>query len=268
MSDDLWGEETARQWEKFQPPSRPSKSELEVYERYIKKLPNDSVSMLMGSTPEIRDMFAKEKKKVYVIDWSESNYRALKTLMREKDTSNEVFLNQDWREMKFDFGFDFIIGDLALLVLNRVDSIKVMKNIAKCLKKDGKSIQRMWIRNHTKPYPLDDILELYKNKPVNESLWSWLELPILFHDYDYDKEEFNAQHCYDIMQEYVRQEKMPTDILETFEVFKYFNAPLNIPLKSEFEKSIGQYFIAGKIECGKECFAENALIYLLKHSSY
>ena len=264
---DLWGEELAREWKKFHPPSRPSKSELAIYERYIKALPKNSVSMLMGSTPDIRDMFAKEHKKVYVVDWSENNYRALKSLMEEKDISNEIFVSQDWRTMNFDTHFDFIIGDLALLVLTRDDSIKAMERISACLKKDAKTVQRMWIRDHTKPYSLDQIIQLYRSKPPSEDLFSWLELPLLFHTYDYKKEECTAQHCYEVIAEYAKQNKIPKDILETFEPFKHLNPSLNIPLKDQFENSLKNYFSIEKTEFGKDCFSANALIYVLKNIS-
>ena len=261
---ELWGEELAREWKKFHPPSRPSQSELAIYWSYIKALPSDAVSMLMGSTPDIRDMFARENKKVYVVDWSENNYNALKYLMKEKDINNEIFVNKDWRTMEFDIKFDFIIGDLALLVLTRQDSIKVIERTAVCLKKDGKTMQRMWIRKHNTPYSLDNVLELYKNKPKNEDLFSWLELPLLFHIYDYRKEECTAQHCYEVIYQYYKQNKIPKEILDAFEPFKYLNPPLNIPLKEEFEKSLIQYFNIEKIENGEDCFSENASIYILK----
>ena len=262
---DLWGEELAREWKRFHPPSRPSKSELTIYERYIKALSKESVSLLMGSTPDIRDMFAREQKKVYVADWSKHNYNSLKYLMKEKNIENEVFVNQDWRSMTFDIKFDFIIGDLALLVLTRKDSIKVIERISSCLKNDAKTIQRMWTRNHTKPHSLDRIIQSYRSKPPGEDLFSWLELPLLFHIYDYEKEECTAQYCYEVLVEYTKQNKIPKDILEIFEPFKHLNPPLNIPLKNQFEKSLEAYFNIEKIEYGKDCFAVNAPIYILKN---
>ena len=265
MDDNLWGVELAREWRKFYPPSRPSKSELAVYESYIGALSKESVSMLMGSTPDIRDMFAREQKKVYVIDWSEHNYNALKYLMKEKNTDNEVFISQDWRTMNFDIKFDFIIGDLALLVLTREDSIKVIGRISASLQRNGTSIQRMWIRNHRKPYSLEYLIKIYKMKPKNENLFSWLELPLLFHTYDYQKEECTAQHCYEILQDYYKQNKISKEILETFEPFKHLNPPLNIPLKSEFENSLKKCFEIENVKYGNNCFSENAPIYVLKN---
>src|SRR4030042_5364331 len=99
-----WSLDLAKQWEKYKPPSRPTSSEVDIYEKHIKNLPKNSKILLLGSTPEIRDLAAKYKIKIVLCDWSEKICKALELLT--KNELKEGFSKQDWRKMKFREKFD------------------------------------------------------------------------------------------------------------------------------------------------------------------
>ena len=94
-----WSLELAKTWKKYRPPSRPSPTEVKVFEKYIKALPKNARILLLGSTPEIRNLAAKYKKNVIVSDWSEDVSKALKLIVRK--SAKEEFKKQDPHALLF-----------------------------------------------------------------------------------------------------------------------------------------------------------------------
>jgi SAM-dependent methyltransferase len=258
-----WTEKLANQWSEYRPPSRPSSSEVDIFESYIKTMPKNSSILLLGSTPEIRDLAAKYGMKITICDWSEEIFKALKLLTKDENYK-EGFSKQDWREMKFTEKFDMVIGDCAITVVAYGDVGKVLENIREAVKENGLVIQRIWARNKRQDYSLDDIARIFREKPENVHWYTQMLFPVFLHYYDTENESLSGEEIYQKMQEDYEKGKISGELLELFSLVKNHKTPNNVLLKEELEKLLGKYFKITKVEYGKDDFKENSPIYIMK----
>ena len=184
----------ANKWKNFTSPARPSISELEIFERYIAevaKRPNSRI-LVMGSTPEFRDLTMKYGCKATVVDFSEDIYRALTLLLKEK--GEEEFIHSDWLQMPENQKYDLVLGDGVpnMLPWEKWDSL--LGKIAAVLKPDGISVQRVY-SSYTivnEEALLDKIREWRVSKPpatfINWAMWSIMLNDVLKHGmFDYPR---------------------------------------------------------------------------------
>lgn len=146
-----WNEERAKAWHKMQPPSKPSKSELTVYEKYINKKKEKVAQpkiLILGSTVELRELAYSLKCTVTVVDYSKSYHDIisddLNSANKDDILKSERFILSDWCELidketiKSELStFDIIIGDLAVGNVPPERLEDFFENITKLLKNDG-----------------------------------------------------------------------------------------------------------------------------------
>ena len=75
----------AQQWALYGPPQRPSPSEIGVFRQLLKGLPKDSKGLVLGSTPELRDLLHNYGLKVTVVDIQPQVIKILRDFMENKD---------------------------------------------------------------------------------------------------------------------------------------------------------------------------------------
>lgn len=178
-------------WEKFTSPSRPSRDDIRNYNRMIqislKNKMNPEI-LVLGSTPEIRDMLVKfsllQKAKITCLDMSEDMYRAMSGLLKNDNMSNETFVLGNWINTKLDKKFDIILGDYVVDNIDHASREEFLKNISGLLKKDGAFIIRDYVL--TKKYKsisMQDIFTSYASQVKNEKItikeaanWIWNDL--------------------------------------------------------------------------------------------
>jgi len=263
MQEIGWTEKVAKEWSQYKPPSRPSASEVEIFESRIKELPESSHILLLGSTPEIRDLAAKYGLKITIVDWSEEIFKALKLLTGNKDY-NEGFSKQDWREMEFSEKFDMIIGDCAITVVPYQDVEKVLNNIERALKEDGIVVQRIWVRHENQKYSLEDVVKIFKERPENLHWYTSMLFPVLLHYYDAERESLSGEELYQKMQKDYEDGKVPKELLDLFSLVRNHKTPNNVLLKKNLESLLEKYFKITNIEYGNDNFKENSSIYTME----
>ncbi|MDP1845678.1 MAG: class I SAM-dependent methyltransferase [Candidatus Moranbacteria bacterium] len=103
-------------WNKIGPPWRPSVKEIKWWEKKIVELNKSNKNLkalVLGSTPEIRDMLAKNKIDTTLLDANQSMYEAMNKLIKKKNNREKLVVG-NWLEMEKVLGenrFDFVIGD-------------------------------------------------------------------------------------------------------------------------------------------------------------
>ncbi len=255
-----WTEKVAKEWRSYKSPSRPSLSEAKIYESHIRKLPKNSKILILGSTPELRDLAAKYRMDVTVIDWSEEIYRALGLIMKKKGYP-ETFHKHDWRGMKFDDKFDMVIGDCATTVVPFKDLEVVLQNIATNLKPDGIAMQRIWVRYKGQQYTLKSIVRAFKNK--GRMYWyTRMLFPVFLHYYDAESESLSGQRLYECLKK--DESKLPKNLVDLFALVQNHKTPNNVLLRNDMESLLKKYFEIVRIEHGRDIFRNNALIYVLR----
>lgn len=138
-------------WKNVTKPGRPSKQDLKNYSRLVKNSIKDISSnpkiVILGSTPEFREMFFKNKNlQVLCVDMTKEVYKAMTELVRNHNPK-EKFIKVNWlnisKKIKPEYA-DLIIGDY---VINNVGGFedKFFKEIVKILKPGGFFITRQQI---------------------------------------------------------------------------------------------------------------------------
>lgn len=124
ISDELYSqfqrsrwEGLAREWSTMASPYRPSKGDIEIYNAFLNAIPNRKRILLLGATPELRDLLSEYPSSfVVVVDFSYMIIAELSKLLKKADPNKEIWVKSDWRNLTFfDKTFDIIVGDIVIL---------------------------------------------------------------------------------------------------------------------------------------------------------
>ena len=265
-----WEKTFAEIWTNYVPPTRPSAAEIVLYTKYLRRLQKQKKEkiklLVLGSTPEFRDWGYQESMDVTVVDYNKDNYKVLGSFMRHRNIE-ENFVEQDWKDMKFNDAFDIIVGDHAISVLNKNDVPLVVENIAKALHKNGFFITKHYFRfgrmkslveifkNYYDKYPNYNVFIITNNKIVQSQTDKKT-------DYFYFKKTFN---------ELTRLYKNSGIKKKEYDAYKSCNwanmkFDLYIPTKAKWEKIIKPYFSVHAVEYSEDIYSGEMPIYVLKRN--
>ncbi len=136
--------------------SAPVKEELEVYEEFFKtaiKNKRKTRTLVLGGTPELRDLALKYGSETIAVDISPKLLLSLTNIMEYKDSDNNKFMIGDWLEMdKFlpKNSFDVILGDASITNVPFEKWDQLFDILARLLKKKGYIITRQLTYNPSK----------------------------------------------------------------------------------------------------------------------
>lgn len=161
-------------WKQMTPPWRPSGEEIKFWEEKVKEVAKrqNPKALVLGATPEIRDMLSKYLIKVVLLDISFEMKKAMDKLMKNKEAKNrEKLIIDSWLGMRKIFSkdyFDIVLGDSPHhnIAFKYYDNF--FKQIKKILKKDGYfclgMISGAAVGLNKSKTP-EEIVEIYKKKP-------------------------------------------------------------------------------------------------------
>jgi len=257
-----WNKTQAVTWQDYKPPSKLSKSELKIHEKYIKKA---NKVLILGSTIELRDLCYKYNIKPYVVDNKKEVYKEWSKFLKRK--GEDHFIHKNWLNMKFDFKFDLILGDLCFQQLTFKQQITLAKIINNLLDKNGVSIQRTWIKDHKPHKDIKKIVEKAKktSKKYKVTITQAIELGLVNHYYNYKED------CIDSGPEIIKRMKpdfekgiIPKNIWNHYEgIWKHYKNYNWMYTKKDFTKMIKKHFKI-KIKYGKDFYRRLCPIYILR----
>lgn len=140
----------------------------------VKKKNKKAKVLILGSTPEIRDLVKKHGLDITIIDQSREMIENMSALMEYKGLENIVAGN--WLSMPFeDNFFDLVLGDAVSNNVSYKELGHFFKEINRVLKKDGIMLLReMVVDDKDHKYTVEEIVSDYrKNKDCREM---WLKL--------------------------------------------------------------------------------------------
>lgn len=157
----------AKTWAALKPPWKPSNERIKIYHEIIKKHVKRKEALLLGATPEIRDLLAKLKMKVTILDISPSMIRAMTSLKKKKNEENIVIGN--WLTTKLDKKYNLVIGDSVVNNLSLKQVNRFFQQVKGFLKDDGIFICQIAVI--AKPLEkisisTDDIIEKARKRPA------------------------------------------------------------------------------------------------------
>ncbi len=176
LDNPIWDAKQQKWWEFFwggvKAPWRPTKKEIKFWEGKIQQAfkEKDFLRVLiLGATPEFRDMLTryKDKTEVTLLDANPAVKAAMDKL-RKKRNSKERIVWGDWLKMPLPSNyFDIVFSDEVFENIALENHDKLHQNIKRVLKKDGYFLDgRICLEDFFKhPLHLEQVLRKYKREP-------------------------------------------------------------------------------------------------------
>ncbi len=262
----------ANKWKNQSPPIRPSKYDLDVFEKVldekIKEKGKDIKVLILGSTPEFRDLINEKGLTAYVSDYSEDNYKALSLLKKTK--GKEVFINQDWVNLKSELKFDLIFAEASLNMVNPQGVESILKNVVSLLKSDGLFISKTWQRISKEGLSIKNILDIYRTKYKNLTLYNSMNVYFMSYFYDTENNHISLRKRHSVMKKLYEDGIITKKEFSSYEGLGYENSNLNLymPLKEEIESILKRYMKIIKIIIPKAFGVNKIPIYVLSKKDF
>ncbi len=241
-----WDNAIAENWKNQLPPSRPTGAELVVFRRFIeqKKAQKGTPKILiLGATPEFRDLIHEAGLTAYCVDYSRENYQAMELLKTR--TGKEIFFHQNWAEMRFPEKFDLIFAEASLNAVSKDAVPEILDRIKKHLSDDGLFISKTWQRVPPAQVSLKKMVQEYREKHAHLNFKQAVTLPLYSYLYDEELNHLTLKKIFDAVKKYYTEGLINDDEFQSFCNLGYETTrhKLYFPLKDEFEALIADFSI-------------------------
>ncbi|PIR93468.1 hypothetical protein COT99_00595 [Candidatus Falkowbacteria bacterium CG10_big_fil_rev_8_21_14_0_10_43_10] len=152
MSNEKSWSYLAKNYDKLvKPPSRPCKEQLKIWDKIIRQKMGRPAgnalignALILGATPELRDLALKNKLYTWSVDINEAMMEAMTKLMKRANIRHEARIIKDWQKVFLpEKYFDIIMMDAALNnLLTDAGNKAVIKRMANWLAPDGIVLMR------------------------------------------------------------------------------------------------------------------------------
>jgi len=209
--------EYAKFWKMLPVLVRPSEAEIEFWEKAVKnilKKNRNPKTLVLGTTPEIRDLLAKYKIETICLDINPFMVKAMTLVMNKKNPKEKIVIG-DWLKMPFgENSFDLVLSDSAQdnILLKAFD--KFFRNVFKVLKPNG-----FWLMgashftSHTDGISLDKYIEIYRKTPkifkdINQKLYWFVKVSCHKDFYNSEKKLGSWKKIDDKLKNYADNDKI------------------------------------------------------------
>ncbi len=146
---------------------------LDILEKEIsdvKKKNKNAKVLILGATPETRDLVKKYGLDLTIIDQNREMIEKMTSIMKEKGRENIVIGN--WLSMPFkENTFDLVLGDGVSNNISYGETNAFFKEINRVLKKDGIMLLREAALNDTIKYSTEEIIRGYRKDNNYPRMW-------------------------------------------------------------------------------------------------
>ncbi|MCX4339634.1 MAG: hypothetical protein OSJ72_08325 [Lachnospiraceae bacterium] len=248
MERATWNNYLAQTWDKYLPPIRPYAEETAIFKRYVANFIKDKGKipsiLILGSTPELRDIIYEFDITPTVVDFSRENYEGMSLLLRNKGT--DKFIENNWLDMREcnDIGqYDFIFSEAAFNVLNVKAAKQIYHLCSTLLKNNGKLIVKEWIRfSDTRPL-LEDLIKDYRESNSTLGFYSYLCIPLMLLFYDFENEVITLKDLDREINKMLSSGKITINEQMSVGIHEYRNVDLELYIPSilEFMNDMKEY---------------------------
>lgn len=268
MKKATWNYYLAQTWNTYLPPIRPYLEELLIIKQQITEfITNNSLKpkvLILGSTPELRDILYEFDIQPTVIDYRKENYMVMSELLNKKGVDR--FVEMNWLDMAFDKEFDIILSEAAFNVVPYNTIKELYKRIYKSLKDDGLLIAKNWVRFSNVCPSLDKLIKEYRSCNKNIGFYSYTCIPLMLCFYDYSMECIKVRTLSHKCKELFRNNLINELEWESISIHNYEEVDLHIyiPLIHDFINDINPHFEISKIFDIKIAHSEYHPLFILK----
>lgn len=268
-----WTDDFVHYWKYYLAPSRISPSEKEFIklkiqekiEKYGKKEKNDSDKkhlvkiLVMGATPEYRQLCDEMNVPITLFDFSRYNYEYLGKEVKNKP--KERFIEGDWLTTTLEDKYDIILADNVINVIMKKDQIKLYSNVCKMLKDDGFFMPRTFVREKGETWDAEKVIKEYRKEADGKPLYTWTFRHLMMAVYNY-----NTEFCVfkDIWTEIKKLYEKGLIFNKELKEFSNWSMELRefkvyIPEREELDKMFKEFFTIKETFFGIESYLKNML---------
>ena len=247
MTSTSWNNYLAITWDKYLPPIRPYNEELSLFKRSIQEFihrwkKNPSV-LILGSTPELRDVVYEYNIQPTVVDYDRKNYEGMSILLRNVGTDR--FIETNWLDLTAQIGkYDFIFSEAAFNVVGCEDAKKLYGLCHDLLEEGGRLIAKQWIRFlDSRPEPKALVAE-YRESDNTRGFYSYLCIPLMLCFYDFEQEQITLRQLDDGVRQMMDDHLITFAEQRTVGIHDYqkVDLALYIPRLLDFMNDLAPYF--------------------------
>ncbi|MFY9462440.1 MAG: class I SAM-dependent methyltransferase [Candidatus Sungiibacteriota bacterium] len=217
-ADYLYWESQVDFWRHYPSPIRPSTGDLKIYSDFLGTGKTDGNILILGSTPELRDLAAQtHAANIWIADFSYLMPSEMLKFTKYVDPFNEKWIKCDWLELPFpELFFNVILGDLVLQQIRPAQESGFLRKIASLLKKDGVFVGRMnFLDDDLRKDSIDNIVETSLRLPF--TFWQRfvrLKLKILWLCADPKTRSLNRQLSFEKFSEFLARTEIRNGALD------------------------------------------------------
>lgn len=257
-----WRKDFVYAWKYFTTPSRPSPSELKYIKNRILEKGESLKVLILGSTPEYRNICGELGIPVTIIDYNKLSYEILKELVEHMP--KETFIEGNWIDVKLDEKFDIILGDNVVNVIPLPNMKTFLANMSKMLNKKGLFFSRNYIRYKGESYTTEKAIEEYRREGKD---WPFIAGTLRNLCLAAFNPKTQMVKLSDIWKGIIRLHDKVLISDKEFKTYKKLTlereAGFCIPLRSEMEEWHEEFFKEEDVFCGTEPWLkENLPVYV------
>jgi hypothetical protein len=254
-------------WKYYKPPARASPSDLEFIKNKILEKGKEVKVLILGATPEYRELCGNLDIPVALLDFSRNNYEYLSDEVF--NAPKEMFIEGNWLHSKLSDKFDIILGDNVINVLPKKDIPLFFKNVANMLKKDGFFMPRSYIRTPEETnFKVEEGIKEYRKKKHIYGLYTGMSRAFYIGAYNFKDDVSFLKDWFKAAEKMYKKGLINKKELDFFldkvgwkdREFQFF-----IPLDKELTGTISEHFDILEVFYGTEPYLENKLpLHVLK----
>lgn len=156
--------------EYYTPPGRPSNDDIENYRLLIKKYDASGTALVLGATPELRNLLHELGFRITSLDINPHSFQYLDKLVPESKKEEKRI--GDWCSIPLpDESFDVILGDVPVANVPSDLQASFYRNMSRMLRPSGVFIHRAeLVRAEDYENDYAKVIELYGRKPMPRNI--------------------------------------------------------------------------------------------------
>lgn len=257
-------------------PARPCHNLLKIWEEIVKKISRkikNPKALILGATPELRDLVIKYNFESNACDINPNMLEAMDKLMKYKKHPKNKKIIANWLELKLSENtFDIILGHLVLeQILSKKDLKKLLNKLKNLLKPTGFFLICVLVKEKKKAEIVGnkwtEWIERYKNKEIsNSELYLFLKYYSDWNPFFKSPAVVGTADLFQKLSRLYKQGKIPRSFYQWWErSLGSKDKPAFIFLRKDLERLLEEYFQLILInQCYEFRFCEHMPSYLGK----
>lgn len=135
-------------WEKLSFPHRPTQNEVEIYRQFIGEADAETKFLILGPTPELRDLLSEFRSHPILVDTSWMMLAGMSRFLKKAKPDEEIWVKANWLDVPLpERFFDIVLADLSLRHVALGEQKTLLRKISNVLRPGGKFIVRHHVIN-------------------------------------------------------------------------------------------------------------------------